>query len=299
MDKEALKIVKKMKEKYKNEKPEDRVSRWVLGTIKWHYDFVYIIGSGALDENRTYKEKFKELTMDEQEYLIETCSTAYKPFKKYLLVYVCYLFGAYYENCMRNNIKFEPAGIILKKQLNNFFKMIEKFYNNPDKEANIWMPSFDNLFEKKDLNINRNFFLAHYPPLENKHIESIINWFKDNWKTNDSIKAIFDTARNYIHLEDDKNSPYKEITEKNDWENSISFSIDADTKNYKNSVITSKLPLRFTYFIVANSFVDKINDSYLNSKSKKFIWKVEDLISKIIQNGPNLEREVKQFKDLN
>ena len=299
MDKEALKIVKKMKEKYKNEKPEDRVSRWVLGTIKWHYDFVYIIGSGALDENRTYKEKFKELTMDEQEYLIETCSTAYKPFKKYLLVYVCYLFGAYYENCIRNNIKFEPAGIILKKQLNNFFKMIEKFYNNPDKEANIWMPSFDNLFEKKDLNINRNFFLAHYPPLENKHIESIINWFKDNWKTNDSIKAIFDTARNYIHLEDDINSPFKKITEKNDMINAISFSIDGDTKNYKNSVITSKLPLRYTYFIVANSFVDKINDSYLNSKSKKIIWKVEDLISKIIQNGPNLEPQVKQFKDLN
>ena len=296
MDKETLKAVKKMKEKYKNEKPEDRVSRWVLGTIKWHYDFAYIIGSGALSVD---KENFKDLADNEKEYLIKTCSTAYKPFKKYLLVYVCYLFGAYYENCKRNNIKFEPTEIFLKKQLNNFFKMIEKFYNSPDKEANIWMPLFDNLFEKKDLNINKNFFLAHYPPLKNKHIDSIIYWFKDNWKTNDSIKSIFDTARNYIHLEDDKNSPYKKITQKNDWENSISFSIDADTKNYKNSVITSKLPLRFTYFIVANSFVDKINESYLSSKPKKFMWKVEDLISKIIQNGPNLEREVKQFKDLN
>lgn len=296
MDKETLKAVKKMKEKYKNEKPEDRVSRWILGTIKWHYDFAYIIGSGALSVD---KENFKDLADNEKEYLIKTCSTAYKPFKKYLLVYVCYLFGAYYENCKRNNIKFEPTEIFLKKQLNNFFKMIEKFYNSPDKEANIWMPLFDNLFEKKDLNINKNFFLAHYPPLKNKHIDSIIYWFKDNWKTNDSIKSIFDTARNYIHLEDDKNSPYKKITQKNDWENSISFSIDADTKNYKNSVITSKLPLRFTYFIVANSFVDKINESYLSSKPKKFMWKVEDLISKIIQNGPNLEREVKQFKDLN
>ena len=60
MDKENLKIVKKMKEKYKNEKPEDRVSRWVLGSIKWHYDFAYIIGSGALDESRAHKKKFKD-----------------------------------------------------------------------------------------------------------------------------------------------------------------------------------------------------------------------------------------------
>ena len=299
MDKETLKAVKKMKEKYKNEKPEDRVSRWVLGTIKWHYDFAYIIGSGALDESRARKEKFKDLTKDEQEYLIKTCSTAYKPFKKYLLVYVCYLFGAYYENCKRNDIPFAPTGIFLKNQLNNFFKMIEKFYNSPDKEANVWMPLFDNLFEKKDLNINKNFFLAHYPPLENKHIESIIYWFKDNWKTNDAIKYVFDSARNYIHLEDDKNSPFKKITQRNDFIKALEFSIDADTKNYENSVITSKLPLRFTYFYLAESFIDKINDSYLNSKPKKFMWIVEDLISKIIQNGPSLKREMKQFKDLN
>ena len=295
MNEENQKIVKKIKEKYKDEKPEDRVSRWVLGTIKFHYNLVYIIGSGALHVD---KEKFKDLPKDEQEYLINTCSNAYKPFKKYLLVYVCYLFGAYYENCKRNNIKFETSEIFLKKQLNNFFKMIGKFYNNPDKESNIWMPLFDNLFDKKDLDINKNFFLAHYPPLEKKHIESIIYWFKDNWKTNDAIKAVFDTARNYIHLEDDKNSPFKKITEKNDFINAIEFSIDADTQNYENSIITSKLPLRFTYFILAESFIDKINDSYLNSESKKFMWVVEDLISKIIQNGPNLKREEKQFKEL-
>tara|TARA_B100000965_G_scaffold64713_1_gene50452 strand:- start:3757 stop:4392 length:636 start_codon:yes stop_codon:yes gene_type:complete len=210
-----------------------------------------------------------------------------------------FFFGANYENCVRNNIKFETSGSFLKKKLNNFFKMIGKFYNNPDKESNIWMPLFDNLFDKKDLDINKNFFLAHYPPLEKKHIESIIYWFKDNWKTNDAIKAVFDTARNYIHLEDDKNSPFKKITEENDLVKSIEFSIDADTKNYENSVITSKLPLRLTYFILAENFIDKINDSYLNSEPKKFIWVVEDLISKIIQNGTSLKMATKQFKDLN
>mgnify|MGYP003309830222 CR=1 FL=1 len=54
-------IVKKHQEKYQNENVEDRTSRWVLGTIKYQYDFGYIIGSGALNEERAYKEKFKEL----------------------------------------------------------------------------------------------------------------------------------------------------------------------------------------------------------------------------------------------
>ena len=40
MNEENQKIVKKIKEKYKDEKPEDRVSRWVLGTIKFHYNLV-------------------------------------------------------------------------------------------------------------------------------------------------------------------------------------------------------------------------------------------------------------------
>ena len=91
----------------------------------------------------------------------------------------------------------------------------------------------------------------------------------------------------------------QKITEANDWIKSIEFSIDADTKNYENSVITSKSPLRFTYFNLAENFIDKINDSYLNSKPKKFMWITEDLISKIIQNGPSLKMEIKQFKDLN
>ena len=108
----------------------------------------------------------------------------------------------------------------------------------------------------------------------------------------------FDNYGHYIHLEDDKNSTFKKITEANDWVKSIEFSIDADTKNYENSVITSKSPLRFTYFNLAENFIDKINDSYLNSKPKKFMWVVEDLISKIIQNGPSLKMEIKQFKKL-
>ena len=44
----------------------DRVSRWVLGTVKWTYDFGYIISSGALSDKNHPIEKFKNLKDDEK-----------------------------------------------------------------------------------------------------------------------------------------------------------------------------------------------------------------------------------------
>ena len=290
-------VIKDHKERYRNENSEDRVSRWVLGTIKWQYDFGYIIGSGGLDENRAYGEKFKNLSKKEQEYLIETCSNAYKPFKKYLLINICYLFGAYYEQCIRKKIKFEPTRNFLVRQFNSYYSMIEKFYKKPNKEENIWMTMFDNLFEKKDLNINKNFFLALYPPLKKQDIDSIIRWFLGNWKKNDSVKAVFDTARNYFHLEDDKNSPFRKITEKNDFQGSMEFACDADTDLFKNSILSSRLPLRFTYYTLAKTFLEEINNSYLFNETKDKTWNTEKFVSKIIQNGPDLKLQENQFSE--
>ena len=113
----------------------DRVSRWVLGTVKWTYDFGYIIGSGALSDKNYPLENFKNLKNDKKKYLINTCEKAYKPFKKYLLFYVCYLFGAYFQQCKRHNIQFKFEKDFLMIQLINFRKMIEKFYNKPNKKT--------------------------------------------------------------------------------------------------------------------------------------------------------------------
>ena len=68
---------------------------------------------------------------------------------------------------------------------------------------------------------------------------------------------------------------------------------------YKNSVLSSKQILRFTYYNLANTYIDKLNNSYLNDKPKALIWKVEDLVKKIISNGQDLTNEVKTFENLN
>ena len=298
MSEDVENIVERIKKKYKNESPENRISRWVLGTIKFQYDAAYIFASGALQEDKSSKENFEKLSKEEQEYLLDICLNSYKRFKKYLLVYVCYIFGAYYENCKRHNIKFSFTASFLIKQLENFFGMVSEFYKNPDKESNLWLPNMDSLFGRDDLDINKKFFLAHLPPLEKKHYESIVNWFLDNRKTNDGIKKIFDTARNYFHLEDDDNSPFKKITSSNDMGGTVEFSTDADTSKYENSTISKDYPLRFTYYKISIENITSINESYLNSKPKERVWVVESLISKIIQNGPDLKFVEQKFEEL-
>ena len=294
---ESKNITEHFKEKYKDETLEDRTSRWVLGTIKFQYDVANIIASGALNEENSSKENFDKLAKKKQEHLLNICSNAYKPFKKYLLIYTCYLFGGYYENCKRNNAEFLFTASFLTKQLKNFFEMVSKFYKNPDKDSNLWMPAWDNLFGKDDLDLNKKFFLAHLPPLEKKHLDSIVNWFLDNRKTNQAIQVVFDTARNYFHLEDDKDSPFKKITSANDMAGTIEFASDGDKKRYKNSTLSKEHILRSTYYKLAVNNLSEVNDCYLNTKPGARVWIVQDLISKIIQNGPDLKYSEQEYEN--
>ena len=294
---ESKNITEHFKKKYKDENFEDRTSRWVLGTIKFQYDVAYIIASGALNEENSSKENFDKLAKKKQDHLLNICANAYKPFKKYLLIYTCYLFGAYYENCKRNNVKFLFTASFLTKQLKNFFGMVSKFYKDPDKDSNLWMPAWDNLFGKDDLDLNKKFFLAHLPPLEKKHLDSIVNWFLDNRKTNQAIKTVFDTARNYFHLEDDKDSPFKKITSANDMAGTIEFASDGDKKRYKNSALSKEHILRSTYYKLAVNNLNEVNDCYLNTKPGAQVWIVQDLISKIIQNGPDLKYSEQEYEN--
>ena len=294
---ESKNITEHFKKKYKDETLEDRTSRWVLGTIKFQYDIAYIIASGALNEENSSKENFDKLAKKKQDHLLNICTNAYKPFKKYFLIYTCYLFGAYYENCKRNNVKFLFTASFLTKQLKNFFEMVSKFYKNPDKDSNLWMPAWDNLFGKDDLDLNKKFFLAHLPPLEKKHLDSIVNWFLDNRKTNQAIQVVFDTARNYFHLEDDKDSPFKKITSANDMAGTIEFASDGDKKRYKNSALSKEHILRSTYYKLAVNNLSEVNDCYLNTKPGARVWIVQDLISKIIRNGPDLKYSEQEYEN--
>ena len=264
----------------------DRVSRWVLGTVKWTYDYGYIIASGALSDKNHPIEKFNNLEKTEKKDLINKCTKAYKPFKKYLLFYVCYLFGAYFQQCKRHNIQFKFEKDFLMIQLINFRKMIEKFYNKPNKKTTIWMPLFDNLFGKKDLNINKNFFLALFPPLKNEHLELIVDWFIE-YKNDPTIESIFYSAAHYLYMELDENSSFYKVQKKGELMDSMLFKLtDKDFKGFDKSILQTESPIRFSFVFLALATHEKLKNLFKEYKTN------EDFIEKIISIGPDINYQI-------
>jgi len=268
----------------------DRVSRWVLGTVKWTYDFGYIFGCGACDSERTYPlEKFEKLDEAEKKYLIETCSQAYKPFKKYLLFYVCYLFGAYFQQCKRHKIKFKFEKNFLMTQLLNFRKMVKKFYIEPNKKVNLWLSMLDDLFGKKDLNLNKNFFLALLPPLTNQQLEFIVDWFIKNRKEQ-VVEKIFYSAAHYFHLELDENSSFYKIKEYGEMIDALSFKLSKkDFKGFDKSILTTESPIRYSFVYLALSSHDELKDLFTKSNNE------DKFLNQLISIGPDVEYQAQEF----
>ena len=268
----------------------DRVSRWVLGTVKWTYDFGYIISSGALSDKNHPIEKFKNLKDDEKKYLINTCEKAYKPFKKYLLFYICYLFGAYFQQCKRHKIEFKFEKDFLMIQLKSFRKMIETFYDSPNKKTNLWMKSFDNLFGKKDLNINKNFFLALFPPLKNEQLELIVDWFI-KYKENPTVENIFYSAAHYFHMELDENSSFNNIKTDNQLDKHLFKITKKDLKGFNKSILQTEIPIRHSFVYLASTTHEKLRELF-----KKY--ETDDvLIKKIISIGPDINYVIDSLKN--
>ena len=268
----------------------DRVSRWVLGTVKWTYDFGYIMVSGACSEKNHPLEKFKNLEDDEKKYLINTCEKAYKPFKKYLLFYICYLFGAYFQQSKRHKIEFKFEKDFLMIQLKSFRKMIETFYNSPNKKTNLWIKLFDNLFGKKDLNINKNFFLALFPPLKNEQLELIVDWFIDN-KENQIVESIFYSAAHYFHMEIDDNSSFNNIKTNNPIDKHLFQLTKKDFKGFNKSILQTEIAIRNSFVYLALTTHEKLKKLFIEYEAN------DDLIKKIISIGPDISYQIESLKN--
>ena len=244
----------------------DRVSRWVLGTVKWTYDFGYIMGSGALSNKNHPLENFKNLENDEKKYLINNCEKAYKPFKKYLLFYICYLFGAYFQQCKRHEIEFKFEKDFLMIQLKSFRKMIETFYNSPNKKA-------------------------LFPPLKNEQLELIVDWFID-YKENQIVENIFYSAAHYFHMEIDENSSfYKTKAEAKGIDAHLFTLTKKDLKGFNKSILQTEIPIRYSFVYLALTTHEKLKKLFIEYEAN------DDLIKKIISIGPDINYQIEPLKN--
>jgi hypothetical protein len=300
-------VKKKNKKKYPYGGAE-----WSLSTMKFTFNMYDIFPTGAFNEKDS---SGKQKNIEKLKILSDYCSTAHLQYKKYLLFYICYMFGAAYAYCNYSKIKFTMNEEFLFDQLNNFFKIVKKRYKNPKKYSQ-YLDFLDSLPLKKNVNLNKNFYYAHLPNLKKKHLLLIVRWFLDHWKKNVSIERVFYGAGHYISLEGDpilrdrkfvqdissaksralklgkkyKGEDYDErakddVTHKEMWESSLNVLVrilPSKFSKFKKSGLHKNVTLRMSYWYLANTYNDEINQCYLSSKYQ------DKFITNIITKGPNM-----------
>ena len=167
--------------------------------------------------------------------------------------------------------------------------MVEKFYKKPNKKTNVWMSMIDNLFGKKDLNLNKNFFLAMFPPLTNQQLEFIVDWFLKNRK-DEFVEAIFYSAAHYFHLELDEKSSFYKIKEEGEMIDILSFKLsEKDFKGFDKSILSTEFPIRYSFVYLALSSHDGLKNLFVKSNQR------DKFLNQLISIGPDVTYQVQEF----
>lgn len=277
---------------------------WTLNTIKFTFNYYDIFSTGLYSKN-------KKININKQKKLNNYCSKAHIKYKKYLLAYTCYLFGAVYSYCNSNKIKFQFNEVFLLDVLDTFFKL-SKYLSKKPEESGQYLDFLDSLPLMKNVNLNKNFYIAHMPHLKKKHLLLIVKWFLVNFVKNNSIQKIFYGSAHYMALEHDPilrdkrlekiitNVAMESVGETQDQMMKKILSVMAKiypTKfiKFKKSGLNKDVPLRLSYWYLVNRHGDEIKQSYLTSNYK------DKFISDIIYEEPDLKLHLfdKIFKKKN
>ena len=239
-----------------------RASKWAIHTIQINHKYRQLI---PLSISRQISNKHERYIIAVQEA---------KAFKKYILTYICYLFGASYQNCIINNFKIKDEKSFYKEQLINFFEVVKNYYYHPEQS----MQFFDDAkkyFGKRHKLVNSTIFLSHMPKLNNNDIEILVDFFI-RYKKKENLSKVFHGARHYFHIEEQGLFYKLKNTQK---EKSLVEKLftarpkSKDFKNFKKSGLSTKVALRNSYFLLLknNQFIMHLFFVYqieLNIKKK-------------------------------
>ena len=153
----------------------------------------------------------------------------------------------------------------------------------------MWLPTLDNLFGKKDLDLNKNFFLAMLPPLSNQQLEYIVDWFIKNRKEQ-IVENVFYSAAHYFHLELDENSSFYKVKEDGEIIEALTFQLSQkDFKGFDKSILSTKSPIRYSFVYLALSSYEELKDLFVKSNQK------DKFLNQLISIGPDVTYQTKEF----
>ena len=221
-----------------NEELMTRASKWTIHTIQINHKYRQLIPLSVS----------KSISNKHDRYLIAVGQA--KTLKKYILIYVCYLFGASYQNCRINKFKINNERTFYKKQLINFFKVVKNYYYNPEQSMQYFDYAQDS-FGKRHKLVNSTIFSSHLPKLTKVDIETLVDFFIRFRNKNKHMSKIFHGARHYFNLEEQ--GFFYKLKNKHKKKSLVVKLFTArlktkDFKHFQKSGLSKKIALRNSYF---------------------------------------------------
>ena len=250
-----------------------RASKWAIHTIQINHKYRQLLPLAVSKKNKNERS-------------IIAIQQA-KILKKYILSYMCYLFGASYQNCIINNFKIKDEKSFYKEQLINFFEVVKNYYYHPEQSMQFFDDA-EEYFGKKHKLVNSTIFASHMPKLNKSDIDSLVDFFitlKKKPLLNFQIYSIFHGARHYFHIEEQgffyklKKTKKKTLVEQlmTARLKTIHF------KNFEESSLDRRVALRNSYFYLVLSYNDLLVSMFLTYQLESKIKKKN--INKIITSS--------------
>ena len=240
-----------------------RASKWAIHTIQINHKYRQLLPLAMSKKN---KHERSIIAIQQAKIL-----------KKYILSYMCYLFGASYQNCIINNFKIKDEKSFYKEQLINFFKVVKNYYYHPEQSMQFFDDA-EEYFGKRHKLVNSTIFASHMPKLNKSDIDVLVDFFisyKKKPLLNYQISNIFHGARHYFHIEKQGFFYKLKKTKKKTLATQLMTARlkTMHFKNFKKSGLDRRVALRNSYFyllLLHNNLLVSVFLTYqLESKIKK------------------------------
>mgnify|MGYP001156991789 FL=1 len=235
----------------------NRASEWSLNTVIWSYYNTEIIITNIKTEAK------EPHTNEWKKNIIKKISLGHIRYQNSLLTYVIYFLGACAENLKINNKEFKFEKFFISNLINHFFVTVDKYLKDSSLGFQPCLVELDN----KNYDFNKSIIKAHQPKLNKLEINSISNWFVDNYKKDMNIQKLFIGASHYFYLENTGIMDKVAGPGKSNTKALLSFKPKLFNK-FIGTGLSKDCSLRLSYIYLNETLSSKVYDCYVSKCSK-------------------------------